>query len=125
MWIKCFAVIGALAGAAGVAGGAFAAHAQGPRFAPAALATIDTVSRHLLVHGLLLLVIATWLRATGDAWPLRLAGALAAGGIVLFCGGLGAGALTGLRSLAALAPVGGSAFIAAWLVLALYALFKL
>ena len=43
---------------------------------------------------------------------------LLAAGVVLFCGSLYLLALTGLRALGAVTPLGGLSFIAAWLLLA-------
>ncbi len=55
-------------------------------------------------------------------WPERLglglAGWLFVAGIVLFSGSLYALALTGVRGLGAVTPIGGVAFLAAWAVLA-------
>jgi len=46
------------------------------------------------------------------------AGWLFIAGIVLFSGSLYAMALTGLRGLGAITPIGGAAFLAGWLALA-------
>lgn len=118
MWLKLFLSCGAVAGAAGVALGAWTAHAAVKRFEPAELATLDTVSRYLLVHGTLLVALAMWLRAAADSSMVKLAGALIVAGMVFFCGGLGVSVVTGLRGLTVVAPLGGMALIAGWLVLA-------
>ena len=43
-------------------------------------------------------------------------------GIVIFCGSLYLLAITGVRSLGAITPIGGVSFIAAWLLLAYWLL---
>jgi len=50
-------------------------------------------------------------------WPVR-AGWLFVAGTVLFSGSLYALALTGVRWLGAITPLGGAAFLAGWLCLA-------
>jgi uncharacterized membrane protein YgdD (TMEM256/DUF423 family) len=57
---------------------------------------------------------AQWPTAQGLAW----AAWLLIAGLFLFCGSLYALALTGASWLGVLTPIGGAAFIAAWLVLA-------
>lgn len=125
VWVKFFTLVGAVAGGAGVALSALSAHALRQRIDPAGLATLDTASRYLLVHGLLLLVIAYWARSFSDALSLKIAGLLACTGIVLFCGGLAVGTLSGLRFFATAAPLGGSALMGAWLAVAFFAVVKL
>lgn len=103
----------------GVAVGAFGAHGLKARVAPDLLAIFETGVRYHLVHGLALFV-AAWL-AGHDARSARLAGVLFVLGILLFSGSLYLLALTGVRSFGAITPLGGLAWIAAWLVIALRA----
>jgi uncharacterized membrane protein YgdD (TMEM256/DUF423 family) len=112
-------VVAALAGASGVALGAFGAHALRARLDPAALATWHTAVLYHLVHALALLALALFARATGRA--VALPTALFAAGIVLFSGSLYGLALTGWRWLGPLTPLGGVAFLAGWLSLLLVA----
>ena len=49
---------------------------------------------------------------------LRWSGILMTGGLVLFSGSLYALSLSGMRWLGAITPIGGMAFLAAWLLLA-------
>ena len=125
MLIKFFTLLGALAGCAGVGLGALSAHALRQRIDPAGLATLDTVSRYLLVHGLLLVVVGCWMRAAGHALPLQIAGVLASTGVVLFCGGLASAVLSGQHFFGMAAPLGGDALMGAWLALACFAAVKL
>lgn len=104
-----------------VAAGAFGAHALRARLAPDALAIFETAARYQMAHALALLATA-W---AAVRWPGRLvaaAGWLFVLGILLFCGSLYALALSGLRALGMVTPVGGVAFIAGWACLAAAAL---
>ncbi|MBF0374183.1 MAG: DUF423 domain-containing protein [Alphaproteobacteria bacterium] len=104
--------IAGLSGAIAVALGAYAAHALADD--PTAAATLDKAVRWQLAHALALLAVDR----LDSSLPARLAGVAFTLGIVLFCGALYGIALFGLPT-APLAPFGGSAFIAGWLLLAL------
>jgi uncharacterized membrane protein YgdD (TMEM256/DUF423 family) len=70
------------------------------------------------VHALGLLIVPLFLRA--DALSESVAALicwLLFGGIVIFCGSLYILAVSGVRALGAITPVGGLLLIAAWLVL--------
>jgi len=124
MWVKMFMTLGGIAGCSGVALGALSAHALNTRLEPAGLTTLGTVSQYLLLHGLLLIAVAAWLRVAADSGLLRAAGVLLVVGMFCFCGGLTVATLTGVRSFGGLAPFGGIALMAGWLTLALYGLVK-
>ncbi|HSB19794.1 MAG TPA: DUF423 domain-containing protein [Anaeromyxobacteraceae bacterium] len=113
---RTLVLLGALSGFVSVAAGAFGAHALKDRLAPDLLAVFETGARYQLVHALAM-VAAAWVSARfpGPAGPL--AGWLFAAGTVLFSGSLYALALTGVRGLGAVTPVGGVAFLAGWLAL--------
>jgi uncharacterized membrane protein YgdD (TMEM256/DUF423 family) len=111
-----FLACGAVAGFCGVALGAFAAHALRTRLAPDALAVFETAVRYQMLHALAL--VAVGLLAQRSALPaVRLAGWAFVAGIVLFSGSLFALALTGIRSLGAITPLGGVAFLVGWAAL--------
>ena len=111
---------GAWMGALGVALGAFGAHGLKERVSADMVAVWETGARYHVLHALALL-------ATGwacERWP----GAYASGagwlflaGIALFSGSLYALALTGVRTLGAITPIGGACFIAGWICLAIAA----
>jgi uncharacterized membrane protein YgdD (TMEM256/DUF423 family) len=115
-----FLMLGAFSGFIGVAAGAFGAHALRMRLSADLLAVFETGARYQMYHALALLA---------TAWATtRLPGALTAAagwcfvaGTVLFSGSLYALALTGVRALGAVTPLGGVAFLAGWLCLALAA----
>jgi uncharacterized membrane protein YgdD (TMEM256/DUF423 family) len=109
---------GALVMALAVIGGALSSHGLKSAAHPEAGRLLQTAVLYALVHGLGLLMLGTLARPAASAW-LLVAGALLLAGIVLFCGSLTYLALTG-RSLGPVAPLGGLAFIAGWLVLAIF-----
>jgi uncharacterized membrane protein YgdD (TMEM256/DUF423 family) len=116
---KLFLVLGALAGAAGVALGAFGAHALKARLTPDQLAVWQTAVQYHFWHALALVAIGiVGALALPGSTALRWAGWLMVAGLVLFSGSLYAMVLTGARWLGAVTPFGGTAWIAAWLLLA-------
>src|SRR5262245_4612907 len=113
--------VGAWLGALGVSLGAFGAHGLKQRVSAEMIAVWDTGARYHVLHALALLATA-W---AAERWPGALtngAGWLFLAGIVVFSGSLYALALTGVRSLGAITPVGGLCLIAAWSCLALAAM---
>jgi uncharacterized membrane protein YgdD (TMEM256/DUF423 family) len=108
--------IGALNAALAVAAGAFAAHGLRDRLDARALEVFETGARYHMYHALAL--IAAGVVASSLARGAQTAGWLFQIGIVLFSGSLYALALTGVRGLGAITPLGGLAFLAGWLWLA-------
>ncbi len=109
--------LGALNAAIAIAAGAFGAHALRARLEPRALEVFETGARYHMYHALALVlcgVIATR-GATTAGWILQ-------AGIVVFSGSLYALALTGVKGLGAITPLGGLAFLVGWLWLAWSAL---
>jgi uncharacterized membrane protein YgdD (TMEM256/DUF423 family) len=126
--MKWIAITGALLAAVGVSLGAFGAHGledQLRRLGHEATlgkraAWFDTAVRYHLYHALGLLVIAAG--AGGQPTGLhRAAAALLIAGIALFCGSLYAMTFgpDAWRKLGMITPLGGLAFIAGWLLLAI------
>ncbi len=117
IWLFLSALLGCLA----VMLGAFAAHGLAQRLSPSQLVTFETGARYQMYHALAMGLAA--LAGRGAAMPrARAAAALFLAGILLFSGSLYGLALTGVRALGFLTPVGGVAFIAGWIALALAAL---
>lgn len=116
--VRLFVMIGAVAGAAGVGLGAFAAHALQQRVTPERLATFQTGARYQMYHALALIAVAWALSRFGPAWQLTGSGILFAAGILLFSGSLYVLVLTDTRVLGAVTPFGGLCFIAGWILLA-------
>jgi uncharacterized membrane protein YgdD (TMEM256/DUF423 family) len=100
-----------------VAAGAFGAHALKSVLSPEMLAIWQTAVSYHMVHGLGLLLIALLMPRIAGPWMPR-AGSLMLAGIVIFCGSLYILALSGLRILGAVTPLGGLAFLLAWAMLA-------
>jgi uncharacterized membrane protein YgdD (TMEM256/DUF423 family) len=116
---KLFVVLGALAGAAAVALGAFGAHALKARLAPDQLAVWQTAVQYHFWHALALVAIGILgALALPGSTALKWAGWLMVAGLVLFSGSLYVLVLSGARWLGAVTPFGGTAWIAAWLLLA-------
>ena len=101
----------------GVALGAFGAHGLRDRLAPDLLAVYETGVRYHLVHALGLFV-AAWLAGEDQTRSARLAGVLLVVGILFFSGSLYVLALTGVRAFGAVTPLGGIAWLAAWILIA-------
>lgn len=114
-------VTGALFAFLGVAAGAFGAHWL-RSIVPADLLTVfETGARYQMYHAFGLILAAL----TFARWPSSFAvaaGRLFIVGILLFSGSLYLMALTGVRWLGAITPLGGVAFLAGWSCLALAAL---
>ena len=92
-------------------------HALRARLSPDLLAVFETAARYQMYHALGLLAVAWMVTRWPGPWPVR-AGWLFVAGTVLFSGSLYALALTGVRWLGAITPLGGAAFLAGWLCLA-------
>ena len=120
-WKVSALIIGGAAGCAGVALDALSAHAFSQRLGAHDITTLATTARYLLVHGLLLLLVGSWLGRAPGSRLLKAVVLLAATGIVLFCVGLTAKVMSGVAIFGVAAPFGGSAFMAAWLGCAIFA----
>ena len=103
---------------AGVAAGAFGAHALRARLSPDELAIWQTAVAYHLWHALGLLAAGLLLVHRPDSTALGVACWLFVAGIALFSGSLYALALTGVRGLGAITPIGGLAFLGAWAAVA-------
>lgn len=108
---------GALDAGLAVAAGAFGAHALRGRLEPRALEIFETGARYQMYHALAILLCA--LLATTGA---RTAGWIFQAGIVVFSGSLYALALSDVKWLGAITPIGGLAFLVGWAYLAVAAL---
>ena len=114
---RTFFALGALLAGLGVALGAFGAHALKARLAPDMLAVWETGVRYQLVHALALLAVA-WALTRWPGGAVQASGWLFVAGTLLFSGSLYALALSGVRGLGAVTPLGGAAWIVGWALLA-------
>ena len=117
---KPFVFSGALFGAAAVCLGAFGAHALAEVMSDRQVEVWDTAVQYQLVHALGLLLCGLLAREE-SARSLRVAGWCFGLGMLLFSGSLYWLALGGPRFLGPVTPLGGVAFIAGWLALAISA----
>jgi uncharacterized membrane protein YgdD (TMEM256/DUF423 family) len=118
-------VIAGLLLALATACGAFGAHALKGQLPPERLQVWETAVRYHFFQSLGLIGVGLTLRALESgaamlraAVVLRAAAALIVSGVVLFSGSLYALALGAPRALGILTPLGGLAWIAAWLLFA-------
>ena len=118
---RLFIIMGALSGAIGVAAGAFGAHALRARVEPRMLEVFETGARYQMYHALAILA-AAWMVSRFPGALMTASGWLFMAGTVLFSGSLYAMALTGVRALGAITPLGGVCFIAGWACIALAAM---
>ncbi|MFN2349202.1 MAG: DUF423 domain-containing protein [Thioalkalivibrio sp.] len=112
---RLFITSGTALMALAVALGAFGAHGLRQSLEPAMLTAWHTGVQYHVYHALGLLVLGALYRHLPQAGA-RAIGLLMLTGIVLFSGSLYLMALTGLRWLGAITPLGGTAFIIAWLM---------
>jgi uncharacterized membrane protein YgdD (TMEM256/DUF423 family) len=112
-------VVAAALLATAVAMGAFGAHGLRNRLDAYSMSVYEKAVFYHFVHALGILAVAILARtpALTLAAQARVAWLLLVG-IILFSGSLYALAVTGLRTLGAITPIGGIAFIAGWLLLA-------
>ena len=110
-------VLACVLGAIGVALGAFGAHALRARVSPDLVAVWQTAVQYHVVHALALLGTGLFMLHRPDAPAAAIGAWLFVAGIALFSGSLYALVLTGVRTLGAVTPFGGVAFIAGWIAL--------
>src|ERR1041384_4798291 len=114
-----WSVIGSILMALAVILGAFGAHGLRNRLDAYALGVYEKAVFYHFIHGLGLLIVS-FLPKTGtfSEFATSWVCGLLLAGIVVFSGSLYALATTRNRPLGARTPIGGVAFIAAWMVLA-------
>ena len=118
--MRLWLILGALSAFLSVAAGAFGAHALRTRLSPEMLVVFETGARYQMYHSLGLILLG--LLAQQRPGPLLdAAGWALTAGIVLFSGSLYALALSGVRVLGAITPLGGLGFLVGWILFALAA----
>jgi len=114
---RLFLALAAVSAFLAVALGAFGAHGLRDRLTPDLLAIFEVGVRYHMYHALALIGVALAL----ERWPspaIQWAGWCFLAGTLIFSGSLYVLALTGVRWLGAITPLGGVAFLAGWLLLA-------
>lgn len=114
-------VAGCVLMALGVAAGAFAAHSLKHRLSADDLEVWQTAARYHIYHALALLGVAYAAYRWGGGGLTAAAGWLFVAGIALFSGSLYVLAVSGVKWLGAITPLGGLCFLAGWGCLALAA----
>jgi len=114
-----WAAIGAVLMAIAVGMGAFGAHGLRNRLDAYSMSVYEKAVFYHFVHALGILLVSLLARtnAISVAGQARVAWLLLIG-IIIFSGSLYALALSGIRILGAITPIGGISFIAGWLLLA-------
>ena len=116
---QIFLSVAAILGGLSVAAGAFGSHALREKISERSLEIFDIGARYQMYHALALLVVALLLsRIESPPLILLASGWLFIIGITIFSGSLYALSLSGVKSLGAIAPIGGAALIAGWGALA-------
>jgi uncharacterized membrane protein YgdD (TMEM256/DUF423 family) len=113
---RWFLMLGAANAALVVMLGAFGAHGLKARLAPELMAVYQTAVQYHMFHALGLIAVAWALSQWPESALLKWSGWTMFAGIILFSGSLYVLSATGLRALGAITPLGGLAFIAAWIL---------
>ena len=119
--MRRFIVWGSLLAFLGVALGAFGAHGLRDQISEDSLAVYNTGVHYHLVHALGLVLLGLAADRLADRKKVNAAGWCLLIGVVLFSGSLYLLAVTGIKWLGAITPLGGVAFLAGWAMLGLAA----
>ena len=112
--IKLFLLAGSFFCMLSVILGAFAAHGLKSRLSDYAIGIFKTAAEYQMVHGLALIAVAILIKLGIN---LSMAGGFFIAGTLLFSGSLYLLALTGLKWLGPITPLGGLCFIIGWIVI--------
>ena len=108
------AFVAAISGFLSVVLGAFAAHGLKQALSEYSLGIFHTAVQYQMYHSLALLALSAYPRTR----HLRWAAYAFIAGILIFSGSLYALAITGIKILGAITPIGGLLFMLGWLLLA-------
>lgn len=119
MALRTWLALSALFLGLAVAAGAFGAHSLRDKIDPYSLSIYDKAVFYQFVHALgMLIVVGLGLVKIFSPAEVQPIAALFSVGIVFFSGSLYALAITGIRQLGAVTPIGGVLFLIAWALLA-------
>ncbi len=114
---KLFTALGSINALMAVMLGAFGAHALKSRLSPEMMEIFQTGVQYHFYHALGLLVVGIIAYHLPDSGWLKWSGWLMLAGIIIFSGSLYILSTTGIKWLGAITPIGGTAFIVAWILL--------
>ncbi|WP_210610773.1 DUF423 domain-containing protein [Priestia flexa] len=120
--MKIFVILGAINAALAVALGAFGAHGLEGKISEKYLEVWKTGVQYHMFHAIGLFVVAFLLAKAPQSTLLSTSGWLMMAGIVLFSGSLYVLSTSGIKVLGAITPLGGVAFITAWVLIVIAAL---
>ncbi|CEI80702.1 membrane protein [Oceanobacillus oncorhynchi subsp. incaldanensis] len=120
--MKLFLIIGAILGFLAVAFGAFGAHGLEGRLSERALTNWGKAVDYQMFHTVAIVAVALLLGKFEGSSLFASSGWLFLTGIILFSGSLYIYALTGVKALAMITPIGGLAFLAGWVLLGIGAM---
>ncbi|MGG0451991.1 DUF423 domain-containing protein [Priestia megaterium] len=115
--MKLFLIIGAINAMLAVALGAFGAHGLEGKISEKYLEVWKTGVQYQMFHAMGLFVIAFLLNKFPQSSLLTASGWIMFAGIVLFSGSLYVLSTSGIKVLGAITPLGGVAFIVAWILI--------
>ncbi len=116
---KIYLMVAALNGFLAVGLGAFGAHGLRQKLSTDLLAVYQTGVQYHFYHTFALMAVALLMLQWPHNTLLRWSALLFAIGIVVFSGSLYVLAISGIRWLGAITPLGGVAFLAGWAMLAM------
>ncbi|ATF11721.1 DUF423 domain-containing protein [Brevibacillus sp. HB1.2] len=119
--MKLFLMLGSISGFLSVALGAFGAHALKEKLDEYSLGIFHTGVTYQTTHALALVLVALLLKWYPDSSGLVWAGWCFTAGTLIFSGSLYTLAMTGIKVLGAITPIGGVLFLAGWALLAIHA----
>ncbi|MCR8926539.1 DUF423 domain-containing protein [Priestia megaterium] len=115
--MKLFLIIGAINAMLAVALGAFGAHGLEGKISEKYLEVWKTGVQYQMFHAMGLFIIAFLLNKFPQSSLLTASGWIMFAGIVLFSGSLYVLSTSGIKVLGAITPLGGVAFIVAWILI--------
>ena len=121
--MKTYIIIGALLSAIGVIIGAFGSHSLKTKLNPEELVVYDIATRYLMYHAIGIISLGI-LAYNVPASVVEIPIIIMLIGIVLFSGSLYLISIKGYTKLGIITPIGGTAFIISWVLLAIN-IFKL
>ena len=121
--MKTYIIIGALLSALGIALGAFGSHSLKTKLNPDELLVYDIATRYLIYHALGIISLGILAFNVPES-VVEVPVILMLIGIVLFSGSLYLISIKGYTKLGVITPLGGTAFIVSWVLLAIN-IFKL